>query len=493
MVCFKQGMNTRKMDILHVAMELCPVAKVGGLGDVVLGLSLELKRQKHRPKILIPKYNQLKVSQIKNLKLYKKVKCLFKNKAYQNSIYSGKVLGLDVYFIEDHTPRKFFSRDHIYNYKDDALRFNYFCQVALNFIQSENKPLDVLHLHDWHTCLLAHTFKKYFPNTKTVLTVHNFAYQGLCTQNDFDSVGILDIPKAFYDQQFKNKFNLLKGGLLLCDQITTVSPNFAKEALHKVVNGRGLEKTIRKIKDKYRGILNGIDYSVWDTTKDPFIAKKIKPINKTTFKGWSECKIKNKIDLQKYVNLNKNPSKPIVACVTRLVPQKGPSLIQHAIQYTLKKGGQFILLGSQPNKALLSTFQTLKQQTKSSRDCYIQFEHNERLAHKIFAGADFFIIPSLFEPCGITQMIALHFGTLPIVRKTGGLADTVIDYKSTSRKKNGFVFVPFTKHAIRQAIDHAFNVYNQRPDLRKKLILNALHQKYDWKGSCKEYLKVYKK
>jgi len=460
------------MEIVHIAAELAPIAKVGGLGDVLHGLCRALLQQKHQVKIILPKYDTLDLDQVEHLEiLTQDFPTRFDGVVYSNKLWKGVVDGIPVLFIESRHPKRLFDRENIYGYDDDLTRFCYFCLAALAVLQKN--PCDVIHIHDWHTALIAGLVKEVYPQieAKVVFTIHNLAYQGLCRGEDLDKVG-------WKSPQLKESgvYNLLKGGIVFADHVTTVSPNYAQEILNSELGGN-LQTTLKQHSRKFSGVLNGIDYRYWDPEKDPLL-----PYHYSSANVQNKKEIKK--ELRKRLSLTEEDC-PLVGTVTRLVPQKGPELIKASLLRTLEWGGQFILLGSALDERTYHHFSNLKRKLAGSPHVHLELTYNEELSHLFYAGADLFLVPSLFEPCGLTQMIAMRYGTLPLVRKTGGLADTVFE------EKNGFLFGPPTAEAIHTSLDKALETWYHKPKLWRQFIQNCMRSDFSWNHPAEEYLKIY--
>lgn len=487
------------MHIVHICSELAPIAKVGGLADVVYSLSKALKGDGHRIDVILPKYDCLDYTPLKNLKI--DCRSLWSYEGYQrfnNTVWQAELEGINVFLIEPHHPGYYFSRGSIYGCSDDVDRFVYFSRAALEYLYKTEKKPDVLHLHDWPTALAAVLYRDmYIPlgikKCRTVLTIHNIQHQGRCGADALSKAGLMSeiylTPERMLDPIFPMTVNLLKGGIEYADAVTTVSPTYEKEIL-TAEGSFSLHETMQRNQSKFTGILNGIDTQSWNPATDPYFTKHYN-IDQSSEER-RNAKTENRHALQNSYGL-KETDGPLVGCVTRLVPQKGPALIKEAILHTLELGGQFILLGSNPPEEIRQDFLALQKQTKE-QDAVIVLEYNEKLAHAIYAGADMLVIPSMFEPCGLTQMIALRYGTVPIVRKTGGLADTVFDLEASDvpqEKRNGFCFVEQTNAALDATLDRAFTCFLKHPDVWDKLIANGMRCDFSWKNSAQEYLKVY--
>ena len=480
------------MYIIQLASELAPIAKVGGLGDVILGLSRELSNE-HNVEIILPKYECINTALIKNFHVeLDEFISYYGGQRVSSSVWSGQLEGLKLFLIDVHTKDNYFNREFIYGYQDDAERFTCFSLFALEFIlQTKRKP-NILHIHDWQTAIAAVLYKDIYKpdNSSVVLTIHNMEYQGHCGSQCLDNVGldstVYNASDKFYDMN-SSCVNLIKGGIVYSDFVTTVSPNYAWEVLTPE-GGKGLSSTLTTYSSKFKGIINGLDYSIWNPGKDPFI--------KTTFSKHDRKadlfykKNVNKLDLRSQYAL-KNSLKPLVACITRLVPQKGINLIKHAIHRTIEKDGQFILLGTSPISEIENEFIFLKNQFMGNPNVCIELINNEILAHKIYAGADLFIVPSLFEPCGLTPLIALKYGTIPIVRKTGGLADTICDVSVDSNKMNGYSFYDPTEDGLNSALDRALTTWFEEPSQWQELVLNAMRMDFSWEKPAKLYVEIF--
>jgi starch synthase len=485
------------LKIVQIAAEIAPIAKVGGLGDVVGGLSQSLCKD-NNVQVLLPKYVSINTKLIKNLKIYKKNFKVYEKRRYQKvNIYLGYLNDIKIYLIED---SKYFTKPKIYGYKSDVARFLFFCKSVLEFLKEQNEKIDILHIHDWHTAMIAGLYKKYYKKElfikKIILSIHNIQYQGHCKTFDIKNIGFTGKfflkPDLMQDPERPRTLNLLKGGFVFSDFIIPVSKTYAKEILEKE-NGFGLEKIAKKYKRKIKGIVNGIDMKCFEPKSDKFL--KYKFSEKTSLFKLKDIKAKNKKILRDILNLD-NLDLPIVCSIGRIVFQKGPRLILDATDYIAKeKKAQFVLLGSIFEKNLQKPFLALKKRHKKNPNISIRFEYNEKLAHLIYASADFIIVPSFFEPCGLTQLIAFKYGCMPIVRKTGGLADTVFDIGSnlSKDKKNGFVFEKFKSQDLNKTIKRALDFYNQQNDTFYQTIKKNMSLNYSWQKISKEYIAIYQK
>lgn len=494
------------MHIIHIASELAPLAKVGGLADVLLGLSRELSWKGHDVDIIIPKYDCMDSNEIRDLTIaYNDLMSYFDGQWYSNTVWTGWVENLRVYFVEPHHPHYFFNRGCFYGCEDDIDRYLYFSRASLEFLFKKQIRPEIIHLHDWHTGIVATLYKDMYSKlgwgtAKLVFTIHNIAYQGHCSPSDLDRIGLngqeYNVEDKLQDPHNPKLINLLKGGVVYSDFVTTVSPNYAKEVT-TAEGGRGLDKLLLKYSSKFKGILNGVDYSYWNPEIDRYL-----PVHFSAREMPANKKDKNTLDKKAYIKkllrdrlLLSEDHRPIIGSVTRLVPQKGVELIKHALSHTLKKNGQFVLLGSSPIPEISADFHALKHEYTDNPNVSLTLHYQEELAHLIYAASDMFIVPSIFEPCGLTQMIALKYGSVPIVRRTGGLADTIFDVDNSGRpfeETNGYTFDAPDAKNIESALDRAIECWYHHPDRWRKILLSGMNTDFSWNKSSNEYLEIYK-
>lgn len=494
------------MHIVHIASELAPLAKVGGLADVLLGLSRELSWKGHDIDIIIPKYDCMDSNEIRDFGVeVQNISSYFDGEWHPNTVWIGWVENLKVYFIEPHHSRHFFNRGCFYGCDDDVERYLYFSRVSLEFLLKKGLRPDILHLHDWQTAAIAPLYYEIFRGRgfiqpKIVFTIHNLEYQGRCASFNLDSIGLPGASlqsRKMEDPYYPSTVNLVKGGIVYSDFITTVSPTYAWE-IQTVQGGRGLDKTIVKYKDKFEGILNGVDYTYWNPETDRHLpahfSSREMPIDK---------KDRNTLDKKAFIKrvlrerlFLEESHRPLVGCVARLVPQKGIEMIKHVLLTIAKRGGQFILLGSSPISTIATEFHELKHKLADNPNVHLILQHQEELAHLIYGGADMFIVPSLFEPCGLTQLIAMKYGAIPIVRKTGGLADTVFDVDYSGKpfpETNGYSFDYPDAQGIDSALERAIHSWYHEPDRWRQLMIQAMTNDFSWNKPSDRYLEIYKK
>lgn len=482
--------------VAQIAVEVSPFAKVGGLGDVIHGLGLKLQELGHQVSTIIPFYSHIDRRELNDLHPIDEVESFYNGQMHKNRIWTAHSHKLKLFLIEPLHTHRFFERGAIYGSHDDTDRFLYFSRAALTLLhkwEKKGNQANVIHYHDWHSAAVGPLYRSLFQPQETrpsrlIFTIHNFAYQGCCGIDCLERVGL---PPEFYQNSKDmwgddyNCINLLKSGIVYADKVTTVSPNHAEEVLTRE-GGHGLHKTLLRFKNKFSGILNGIDYEYWNPETDPFLKEGFK-------KGITETphsKLHYKEMLQKRFGLEVGDI-PLVACVTRLVPQKGIELIQHAIHYTLQKQGQFILSGSCAPGEIQKQFESLGHLYRNSRSVHLKLAYNEELTHQIFAASDFFVVPSLFEPCGLTPLIALRYGSIPIVRQTGGLSDSIKDVEQ-SPEGNGFVFRNYNTKDLEKVFDRALSKWTRDKDLWNQFVDHGMDIDNSWSKPALSYLKLYK-
>jgi starch synthase len=482
--------------IVHITPEMAPVAKVGGLADVVFGICREHAIRGNHVEIILPKYANLRYDQIYEMhEVYRDLWVPWFEGAIHCTVFFGFVHGRKCFFIEPHSHDNFFNRGSIYGFNDDVQRFAFFSRAAIEFLWKSGKHPDIIHCHDWQTALLpVFLYEIYqqlgFTHPRVCLTIHNFQHQGVTGPELLRATG-LHRPEHFLDwlrlgdNRHKGALNLLKGGIVYANFITTVSPRYAFETKDQG-QGFGLEPTLHTHHMKYGGVINGIDYDVWNPEIDHYI-----PVRYGA--DTLDAKYDNKRALRHRLMLADN-EKPIVAFIGRLDPQKGLGLVRHAIFYTLERGAQFILLGSSPDQGINNDFWGLKRMLNDSPDCHLEIGFDEDLSHLIYAGADMMLVPSQFEPCGLTQLIALRYGTIPVVRTVGGLADTVFDKDYSDRpldQRNGYRFDHYDAAGLESALGRAIDCYYQFPDHFRDLMKNAMRTDYSWNHPGQDYLNIY--
>jgi len=482
--------------VVMVASECAPVAQAGGLGDVVCGLSRELELRGHAVEIVLPKYDCLRYDRIFGLTVaYEDLWVPWYSGAIHCTVFFGFVDGRKCFFIEPHSQDRFLDRGHLYGSHDDAARFAFFSKAALEFLLKAGKRPQVIHCHDWQTALVpVLLYELYQPigmgDQRVCFTVHNFAHQGMAGESILWATGLCN-PARFFDyDRLRDNFNaaalnLMKGGIVYSNFVTTVSPGHAWEVCYSE-QGRGLGHTLHVHRFKFGGVLNGVDYDTWNPQVDPWIARRYGPDS-------IDEKYANKRALRERFML-RDDYKPIVAYVGRLDGQKGVHLIHHAIFYALAAGAQFVLLGSSPDPTISAHFWHLKHYLNDHPDVHLELHFSAELAHLVYAGADLLVMPSMFEPCGLGQQIALEYGTVPIVRAVGGLADTVVDRDyahEPPEARTGYVFHHADHHALESAMARAIGLWHGYPQDFRYLMLNGMRVDRSWARPGQDYLNIY--
>ncbi len=379
-----------------------------------------------------------------------------------------------------------YAREAIYgDYEDNAERAIFFSKAVLEFLKYTDWKPQIIHCNDWQTALIPLLLREQYTSPeyqdiRTLLTIHNLAYQGIFPREKFDKIGV---DRDLFNQKglaYHGKFNFLKTGILYADLINTVSPQYAKEIQTKEF-GVGLEDLLKSRRADLAGIMNGIDYDLWDPSNDPLIWVNY---NKNTL----EKKQQNKSNLQKYCNLP-HQNIPIVGMISRLVDQKGFDLIGEILDELMELELQFILLGTGEAK-YIDIFNQLSEEYPSKTAIFLKFDNG--LAHKIEAGADFFLMPSKYEPCGLNQLISLRYGTIPIVRHTGGLADSVSPRISSAPSEGiGFVFDHYASQDLFHTIERALEFYQNTTE-RLQAMRRGMEQDFSWNVSAEKYVKLYR-
>lgn len=468
------------MKIAFVVSEAVPYIKTGGLADVSGSLPKYLKKEGVDVSLVLPFYKGIKEKNL-SLEYVKDIEIELNGKNFNFKVYKDRENSLfDTFLIENDY---FFLRSGIYNennidYKDNHIRFGLFSLASLKLIKESIRP-DIIHTHDWQASFVQIYNKIFKFNFKTILTIHNLAYQGIFEKESLYDLGLPEDLFSIDFLEFYGKVNFLKGGIVFSDLITTVSPTYSKE-IQKKEFGFGLNGVLKYKKDKIFGILNGIDYEYWNPETDEFIYSKYNHFSIVNKKI-------NKENLYQELNLNFNIDYPLYSMITRITDQKGIDLVANIFEELMKLDLNLIILGigDKDYEIILNEY-NLKYKDKF----LFLNKFDEPLSHKIYASSDFFIMPSKFEPCGLSQMISLRYGTIPIVRSTGGLRDTVIEFNERVNCGNGFVFYDYDEIELLDAIIRAQKIFNQKEKLFK-IIKIGMNSNYSWESSTLEYKNLY--
>lgn len=472
------------MKVLYASGEAAPFFKSGGLGDVAYALPKELAKHDVDIRVVLPYYSQMPQEyqdQVQEI-VHFRFQLGFKN------VYCGvKELVLDgvrYYFIDNLT---YFDRAGIYGQWDDGERFGYFSTAIIEILEVIDWIPDIVHVNDWHTAMVPvllvdrYHWKERLRNIRKIITIHNLRFQGIYEPEILPNIfgtgfnTYTDDGLKYYD-----RVNYLKGGINFSDRVTTVSPTYAQEITTPEF-GEGLDDILRYNQWKIYGIINGIDYEINNPETDPKLPYHFSVDDLTG-------KAKNKSVLQERVGLPIRPDLPIIAMVSRLTDQKGFQLVEEKLNALLQQDVQVILLGTGEER-FENSFRYFEHVYHDKMRAMIMFDVN--LAQLIYAGSDMFLMPSAFEPCGLSQMIAMRYGTIPIVHETGGLADTVIPYNEYTDEGNGFSFYSFDGHTMMNTLNFALHFYRHDPEKWAGLVHRAMTSDFSWEKPAKAYIDLY--
>ncbi len=477
------------MRILLASSEVYPFSKTGGLADMVGALGRALVKAGHEAVLVTPLYRGIR----EKFPALRRVDWQFDLPLGRRHVQGGlwelvRPGEARIYFVEQDG---YFNRAGLYlednlSYADNAERFLFFSKCVTHLARYLPWRAEVVHVHDWQVglvpAMVLHQRTEGWKDTpRTCLTIHNLAYQGIFPA---DAFALANLPADYFapdgvGAEFYGLLNCLKGGIIFADRVTTVSPRYAREITTEEL-GCGLDGVLRKYGAKLIGILNGVDYDEWNTTKNPHL---LRPYTATRMTG----KTFNKRELQRQLGLPVDDGIPLFGTISRLADQKGVDIQLGALEEMLNTNIQFVQLGS-GSPEFERGYRNLA--ARFPRKVSAQFGYNETLAHRIEAGCDFFLMPSRFEPCGLNQMYSLRYGTIPVVRATGGLDDSVIDYTQDAERADGLKFYEYTSRALAKAIRKALAIYAQ-PELLRAFRRNAMKADFSWAKTVEEYVKVY--
>ena len=475
------------MKILFAASECVPFIKTGGLADVVGALSPVLAQKGVDVRVMVPLYASIPEKWTSQMKS----ECEFEVELGWRRQYCGvkslEYQGVTFYFIDNHF---YFGRSYIYGLGGDEYeRFGFFCRAVIDALPHLGFKPDVVHCHDWQTGMVPALLKiqyahfPFYQDMKTVYTIHNLQYQGVFPIKAVqDTLGLGDSLFTSDKLECYGCANYMKAGLVYADELTTVSPSYADE-IQTAFYGERLDGLLRARKGQLSGILNGIDVDDYDPAKDPMIYANYDPYH---LGGKEYCKQ----ELQKELGLNVDPNAPIVGIISRLSNQKGLDLVECVIRELMDTGIQLVVLGM--GEAKYTNLFSWAESEYPGR-LAARFAMNHQLAHRIYAGADMFLMPSQFEPCGLSQMIALRYGTVPIVRETGGLRDTVLSYNKFTDEGNGFSFFNYNAHDMLHTVRRAVHYYRNNREVWYKLIVRGMTGDYSWYSSATKYMDMYER
>ncbi|WP_195954072.1 glycogen synthase GlgA [Clostridium saudiense] len=471
------------MKVLFAASEAHPFIKTGGLGDVMGALPQSLTELGVEARVVIPKYKNIKDELKQNLQFIKWFTVPVGWRNQYCGVFQYKYKDVVYYFIDN---EYYFNRDGLYGYYDDGERFAFFNRAVLEFIKEIDWKPDIINCNDWQTGMvpvllnLEYKNNEFYSNMKTVFSIHNLLFKGSFVPNVLPELFGYDyMPLTNGSVELNGSVSFLKGGINYSDQITTVSNTYAEE-IKTQQYGEGLDGLLRCKSDFLKGIVNGIDYEEFDPEKDNLIFKNF------TWDSISD-KVENKLSLQKELGLAQRAETPMIGLISRLTHQKGCDLIVSIIDRLLQKDIQFVVLGT-GDYWYEETFKNLQYRYPDKVSANIKFDNS--LAHKIYAATDMFLMPSLFEPCGLGQLIALRYGSIPIVRETGGLKDTISPYNKYTGIGNGFGFKNFNSNELMQIIEYALTIYDDK-DAWNNIIRQAMDSDNSWEKSAMQYKLLY--
>jgi starch synthase len=484
------------MKILFASAEVAPIIKVGGLADVAGSLPLAIKKLGHDIRIVMPRYEVIDENKFPMKLVARDIPVTIGQEKEKINIYQTNLPDsrIPVYLLEN---KKYLTKNGVYYEATEfanVQRFLFFSKAVLEVFEAIDFCPEIIHCQDWHTSAIPLFLKlKKEKRFKILLTIHNLGMQGQWNYEetlkflDFRGDEAPSLGERFFGP-FGDDFNTMQQGILNADVINTVSPTYAQEILTQEKFGHGLTPTVQKRKSDFHGILNGLNTEVWNPAKDPNI--------KTNYTSKSlEKKIENKLALQKTLGLSSDIRVPLLGMITRLAEQKGVDLVCQIIDDVVNSGGQMVFLGT-GEEELEERLADIGQGHPDKVSANIKFD--AKLARQIYAGTDIFLMPSRFEPCGLGQLIAMRYGTIPVVRATGGLKDTVRDVKIIKKwflkavEGNGFVFETLESKDLFQAIKRSLEFY-KNPKIWRKIQLNAMNQDFSWDKSAVKYIELYKK
>ncbi|MBC8248680.1 MAG: glycogen synthase [Anaerolineales bacterium] len=474
------------MKILLVSSEAVPFAKVGGLADVAGSLPKALRRLGHDARLALPKYGQINEARFELAKVFESLPVPAGSDRELASIFESVVEGMPAYLVGND---KYFGREEVYGYDDDGERFVFFCRATLEMLKELDWQPDVIHCNDWHTGIIPNWLKTiyrddpFFASVATAFTIHNLAYQGIFGPQLLEFAALADyglIPYPKYDD-LSRLVVLMARGILFADVVNTVSEKYAQEILTPEY-GERLHPILAQRQDRLFGILNGLDYEVWNPATDRDIAVNYDVAS-------LDRRVENKLALQQEAELSLAPDVLLIGIISRLADQKGFDILAEAIEQMMDLDLQFVLLGT-GDERYHSTFANVAEKYQGQAAVFLKFDG--ALARRIYAGSDAFLMPSRFEPCGLGQLISMRYGSVPIVRSTGGLADTVEDYDPATGRGNGFAFSDYSEEALFTAVERALETY-RRKDTWRTLMERGMRADFSWEISARKYVELYQK
>ncbi len=473
------------LKILMLTAEAIPFAKTGGLADVVGSLPKAVRALGHDIRVAMPRYGRIDPVRFDLTEILPSFPVPMDKHTEEAAVLQGAIAeDVPVYFIEN---AKYYDRDGIYMYPDDAERFVFFCRSSLEMLNRLGWCPDIIHCHDWHTAMVPNWMKTiykddpFFANTATVYTIHNLAYQGVFGHRVLEIAGIAEYGFMYHPEMadLTEVVDFMARGIFFSDVINTVSERHAQEILTPEF-GEKLDPLLRDRRDRLFGILNGVDYEVWNPATDPQIAQRY-DVNHL------EKRLVNKLALQREAGLQEDEDTPLVGIISRLSDQKGFDILGDVMDHLLELNLQFVVMGT-GDPHYHEMFSRIAQAYSGRAAVHLTF--NVELGRKIYAGADMFLMPSRFEPGGLNQLIAMRYGSVPIVRAVGGLADTVRDFDPRTGEGNGFSFEPYSRWALFGTLVRAMENFKYR-DTWQKLQVKGMTADFSWNASARKYVDLY--
>ncbi len=479
----RKAKKVEKKNVLFVSAEAWPFAGTGGLGEVIGSLPRALNEgEEIEAKVILPLYGAIADEYRSQMKFVTAITVPLAWRNQYCGLFELEYNGVTFWFIDN---EYYFKRSGLYGYGDDGERFAFLSRAALELIPYLNWRVDVIHCHDWHTALTPIYYKLYYQyhdgleNIKTIFTIHNIEYQGQFSHDIIEDVfGISH--REYMSIEYHGCINLMKGAIDYADSISTVSNSYANEIMDSA-HAHGLESVLMKNSYKLKGILNGIDLTVYNAQTNPSLFANF------DLSSVDQKKKINKTELQKMLSLPVDEEVPMIAMISRLVNHKGLDIVRSAFNDILSDNVQFVILGT--GDADHENFFRHMQSVYGDRVRSI-ITFNKDMAQKIYAASDIFLMPSKSEPCGLSQMMALRYGTIPIVRAVGGLRDSIFDCKDGD-EGNGFTFENYSKEALLYAVNRAVSLYREHKDKWIELRHRAMECDYGWASSAKQYAKYY--
>ena len=478
-----------KLRVAYVSAEVSPYAKSGESADVASSLSKYLSCLDIEVSLFLPRYRRPEIESLSTELVEPSLLISLGDRKIKARVFKCAQGKYDIYFVDN---PKYFWRENIFGtgkreYLDNDERFVFFSRAVLEFLLSQKMAPDIIHCNNWPTAMIPvflkthYSRKRQFRHTATVFTLHNIAYQGEFPPETLAMTGLSWDYFSPKQMALNGKFNFLKAGVLFSDVLNTVSSSYKREILAEK-HGSGLEEALKGRMDVFYSIRNGIDYEIWDPERDPYIAANYSSAN---LKGKKKCKR----DLIDEFGLTLSPKAPLIGFVSFLSEQKGVDILLGAVDALMQMNVGLVVLG-QGEERYEQMF--LDMQRKHPGKLAVRLEMNPPLSHKVVAGADIFLIPSLYEPCGLNQLYSFRYATVPVVRATGGLVETVRPFDLTTMEGNGFVFKTFSSRAMLIALKDALKYYGD-PKIWQKIVREGIQEDFSWEIAARKYLQLYQK